>query len=306
MPLLYGEGQRAFVRLQEEIMKGSDDHSIFTWTASSDSTAVVGLLAPSPANFINCDDIVPGKDSNVSIPYSMTNKGLRIQLPLRKREWTSAYSAILNCVKKGSIHHLAVDLCELHTEGDQFARIAMEAPYEFPLGETLMAVPRDIFVRIDARFPSHYDRSLSLDPQYDGPLVVLRKCPPELQLRGMSHNGRPVPGEPAQYAPRYGHTGWRFVHTYKDSIDPALIIYPGGDILWCRWTTMASDKDIDTIVHQYEYTGEFCQEAEFHFQASHGSSAMEMDHVLFAKLVPATLYSRRFVAVDVSNDERAK
>ncbi|KAF2499418.1 hypothetical protein BU16DRAFT_454367, partial [Lophium mytilinum] len=31
MPMLYGEGKKAFVRLQEEILKTSDDHSIFAW-----------------------------------------------------------------------------------------------------------------------------------------------------------------------------------------------------------------------------------------------------------------------------------
>jgi hypothetical protein len=31
MPLLYGEGQRAFMRLQKEIIKGSNDLSIFAW-----------------------------------------------------------------------------------------------------------------------------------------------------------------------------------------------------------------------------------------------------------------------------------
>lgn len=31
MPLLYGEGQRAFLRLQEEIIKSSTDQSIFVW-----------------------------------------------------------------------------------------------------------------------------------------------------------------------------------------------------------------------------------------------------------------------------------
>lgn len=31
MPLLYGEGSNAFVRLQEEIIKKSDDHSLFAW-----------------------------------------------------------------------------------------------------------------------------------------------------------------------------------------------------------------------------------------------------------------------------------
>ena len=32
MPLLYGEGARAFIRLEEEIIKHSDDQSLFAWT----------------------------------------------------------------------------------------------------------------------------------------------------------------------------------------------------------------------------------------------------------------------------------
>ncbi|KAK3317429.1 heterokaryon incompatibility protein-domain-containing protein [Cercophora scortea] len=31
MPMLYGEGEKAFLRLQEEICKSSDDHSLFAW-----------------------------------------------------------------------------------------------------------------------------------------------------------------------------------------------------------------------------------------------------------------------------------
>ena len=33
MPLLYGEGQMAFIRLQEEILRTSNDQSIFAWSA---------------------------------------------------------------------------------------------------------------------------------------------------------------------------------------------------------------------------------------------------------------------------------
>jgi Heterokaryon incompatibility protein (HET) len=33
MPLLYGEGEKAFLRLQEAIINTTDDHSIFAWTA---------------------------------------------------------------------------------------------------------------------------------------------------------------------------------------------------------------------------------------------------------------------------------
>lgn len=32
MPLLYGEGAKAFIRLQEEIIRVSNDHTIFCWT----------------------------------------------------------------------------------------------------------------------------------------------------------------------------------------------------------------------------------------------------------------------------------
>jgi hypothetical protein len=31
MPLLYGEGENAYVRLQEEIMKNADDQTLFAW-----------------------------------------------------------------------------------------------------------------------------------------------------------------------------------------------------------------------------------------------------------------------------------
>lgn len=40
MPLLYREGQKAFVRLQLEIIKTSDDESIFAWKG-----AIVSLLS---------------------------------------------------------------------------------------------------------------------------------------------------------------------------------------------------------------------------------------------------------------------
>jgi hypothetical protein len=52
MPLLYGEGEHAFIRLQEEIMKNTTDHTIFAWTSDLYSfTEVPGLLALTPAHF---------------------------------------------------------------------------------------------------------------------------------------------------------------------------------------------------------------------------------------------------------------
>ena len=37
MPLLYGEGDKAFMRLQNEIIKKSPDESIFAWTSEAGS-----------------------------------------------------------------------------------------------------------------------------------------------------------------------------------------------------------------------------------------------------------------------------
>ncbi|KAK3346002.1 heterokaryon incompatibility protein-domain-containing protein [Lasiosphaeria hispida] len=55
MPLIYGEKETAFIRLQEEIMKISDDHSLFAWR-SVDNRG--GILATSPAAFIDSSSIV--------------------------------------------------------------------------------------------------------------------------------------------------------------------------------------------------------------------------------------------------------
>jgi hypothetical protein len=49
MPLLYGEGNKAFVRLQEEILKSSGDYSLFAW--EDDQPVVENIFATSPSQF---------------------------------------------------------------------------------------------------------------------------------------------------------------------------------------------------------------------------------------------------------------
>jgi hypothetical protein len=98
MPLLYGEGQNAFLRLQEEIMKTTADQSIFAWRKdfpieiissnnlsaslqSKDSSPYVdGVLAIEPSVFENSSDIdffTTERD-----PPLMTSKGIRINMPI--------------------------------------------------------------------------------------------------------------------------------------------------------------------------------------------------------------------------------
>ncbi|KAK4455260.1 heterokaryon incompatibility protein-domain-containing protein [Podospora aff. communis PSN243] len=78
IPLLYGEGPRAFLRLQEEIIKRSNDQSIF----APEPGHVAGLLASSPACISQSADIVPRPTGDSTSIYTITNKGLHINLPM--------------------------------------------------------------------------------------------------------------------------------------------------------------------------------------------------------------------------------
>ncbi|TRX90609.1 hypothetical protein FHL15_008582 [Xylaria flabelliformis] len=86
MPLLYGEGRKAFLRLQEEIIRVSNDHTIFCWTwTDTVPNTWVSMLAPWPDTFVNSSGFVAASTSDgyesVPTPYSITNVGLSIKLP---------------------------------------------------------------------------------------------------------------------------------------------------------------------------------------------------------------------------------
>ncbi|KAL4070123.1 hypothetical protein V8B97DRAFT_2110139 [Scleroderma yunnanense] len=59
MPMLYGEGKKAFHRLQLEIIRVSDDQSIFAWGAGccGDGGRTGSILADDPSFFRDCDEM---------------------------------------------------------------------------------------------------------------------------------------------------------------------------------------------------------------------------------------------------------
>jgi hypothetical protein len=106
MPPLYGEGHRAFIRLQEEIMRKSFDHSLFAWEAK---LGAYGFLAKSPDHFSGCGNIIPINYNTFvaqmqilnGIPdYAQTNFGIRIQLPLEATRKAFVYRAYLACTRR--------------------------------------------------------------------------------------------------------------------------------------------------------------------------------------------------------------
>ena len=65
LPAMYGEGFRAFFRLQEELMKRTDDMSLFDWCGRSSS--VNSFLAYNPECFIEPNLPLPSPTSTTRL-----------------------------------------------------------------------------------------------------------------------------------------------------------------------------------------------------------------------------------------------
>lgn len=86
MPLIYGEGHRAFRRLQEEIIRRSNDLTIFACGPKYTSS----LLASSPEDFRSQGKITPFVDDFVE--YSVTNKGVLFSGDIPLRIWHDGHA----------------------------------------------------------------------------------------------------------------------------------------------------------------------------------------------------------------------
>ena len=102
MPMLYGEGKKAFHRLQLDIIRASNDQSIFAWLYNTDGRQPGSVLADDPSCFRDCGrmelmnsdefiqyfkkDILEEELDSVEDrlgTFPITNRGIRIWLLLR-------------------------------------------------------------------------------------------------------------------------------------------------------------------------------------------------------------------------------
>jgi hypothetical protein len=155
MPLLYGEGSRAFLRLQEEILKTTDDQSIFCWewnrTHFSDDW--VSILAPCPAVFELSSNFYPTAldDNTEVVPYSITNVGLSIKLPFIQTANPNFVCGVLRVNKdwlSGFTHRMCITL--------QKARIYRRVPFPgrpFPLHVLMAGEAKAVYITSGIRNP---------------------------------------------------------------------------------------------------------------------------------------------------------
>ncbi|EXJ58487.1 hypothetical protein A1O7_05913 [Cladophialophora yegresii CBS 114405] len=125
MPLLYGEGKAAFRRLQSEIMKVSDDESIFAWTHLEDGKDCESLLAPEVRCFSKSQYYRPRPNHALRPVFEVTKRGVSMLVTLyevlqrrpcrgkRPPPNRKLYLAPLNCIEENRKSLLALVLREV-------------------------------------------------------------------------------------------------------------------------------------------------------------------------------------------------
>lgn len=124
MPLIYGEGEQAFLRLQEEIMRISHDDSLFAWK-SSDPRG--GVLATSPEAFKDSGDIIqfnPFNDHNTAL--TINSRGIHLKVRFIGIGPQRLGLAILHCKRKGEDKPVAIYARDLFGTMETFERVMSE------------------------------------------------------------------------------------------------------------------------------------------------------------------------------------
>jgi hypothetical protein len=152
MPLLYGEGNKAFTRLQEEIIKNNSDLSIFGWSPE-ERISVKGrqgfndgcklncghggnrddfysVLATSPSEFLT----PPSYNIVQSVEHSVTNRGIKIHGSLRQICLQGCPFYRCKCCGDGRKYYLVIGNIGLESE-------------EHYWGVVLDKIGPDVFIR---------------------------------------------------------------------------------------------------------------------------------------------------------------
>jgi len=161
MPMLYGEGKKAFHRLQLEIVRTSNDQSIFAWGCNSVDVRTGSILADNPNCFWDCnrmeltnrdefieslkkhipEEMFPWIEDDRLSTFPITNRGIQIWLFLRPRVGSdSVFQALLPCRSRPLGPPVAINLAWWESN---YYRCAGSIQYE----EGLLLQLRQVYLR---------------------------------------------------------------------------------------------------------------------------------------------------------------
>jgi hypothetical protein len=122
MPLLYGEGaQRAFLRLQYEILQGTNDQTIFAWSVPSNVMSFCGALALSPKYFDARTSYRPTRSWDDKSWVAITKQGVTFRAKFRGHVRTGG-GILLKCQRADSFETISFAIAPLMTGTNQFLR----------------------------------------------------------------------------------------------------------------------------------------------------------------------------------------
>lgn len=185
MPMIYGEGGKAFFRLQEEIVRSVHDHSIFAFGYGLSALDHGFNLAKSPTDFTLCDyvanlplgdDIITSNRSH----YTSTNNGLHIQLrlvPLATGDWIGMLECYDNGIRGGD-SVIALPLFQSPTSEGVFFRHPAACP-ELVTAQPFRGVrPRQIYIEKSGPKPLKWISGIKLSSRFSNQITVRGTYPP--------------------------------------------------------------------------------------------------------------------------------
>jgi hypothetical protein len=275
MPLLYGEGKKAFIRLQQEIMKETHDFSLFAWGVlesadtpqptkpdifashlvrwTKDTSPLKGLLADSPRLFAHSGSFVMHKpfiDSDVWIqtPPILTNGGIQIQLP-RLPEWhmEGAYWWKYPDIEQARAGFIANLLCKVGKDGSDSIGIPLVSWGEYNYGrrDKLVLLKDKLYRPLHREEISQRLRGIFVKPEFrpelrDGDILIRR-----ITQRGVIHTC-------------YDYNSLRTEHTTSEELirpridDTSTRIFV---IFWSKMKTPSNMRDLAMVLGKVEVDG---------------------------------------------------
>jgi hypothetical protein len=194
MPMIYGEGTKAFFRLQEEIVRSVHDHSIFAFGYGLPALEHDSNLAESPADFSLCECVkkLPPRDNTITSNrshYTSTNNGLHIQLrllPLVTGNWIG----MLECYDsniRGLDLAIAIPLFQSQTSKEGFFRHPAACP-EYVTIEPFRGVkPRQIYIEKSKPVFSKYTSGIKISSRFSKQITVKGTYPPYWDIARGEH-----------------------------------------------------------------------------------------------------------------------
>jgi hypothetical protein len=130
LPLLYGEGRKAFIRLQEEIIRQTDDHSILAWKAN-DQFGQGGSLSDGSLPYKDCGKVKYHPLPKPVEPFSVTSRGIRVQLPIISPTKNSRlfhghsdyFAALACCYDRNLDEYITIGIRPVDNQVDVFSRV---------------------------------------------------------------------------------------------------------------------------------------------------------------------------------------